>query len=143
MTLEDMVKRGREARRDRIEHRRVLRVEERQLSRQLGRKLTHAEKTSIALKYHHEELRSIWGDLEKRIKPVQPQKAEQPDELKIHLLPFQLESLYWMRQQEKGEWHCGMLAVSCVLEMTYASDDSRFVNRMKWGKTISLISSYL
>jgi len=60
----------------------------------------------------HPELRDVWGDLEQKIKIVVPQKAEQPPELKLKLLPFQLESLYWMRNQEDGVWKGGMLAVS-------------------------------
>jgi DNA repair protein RAD16 len=28
----------------------------------------------------------------------------------VKLLPFQLESMTWMRKQEEGVWHGGMLA---------------------------------
>jgi DNA repair protein RAD16 len=69
-----------------------------------------AEKTTIALRIHHPELADIWGDLERNIGVVAPQKAEQPQGLKVSLLPFQRESLFWMRQQEKGEWGGGLLA---------------------------------
>jgi hypothetical protein len=31
----------------------------------------------------------------------------------VTLLPFQQESLYWMRKQEDGVWNGGMLAVGC------------------------------
>ncbi|KAL5530755.1 RAD16 [Sanghuangporus sanghuang] len=110
MTFSELRARARAAGADLRAHMRELKAEEKRLRRELGRKLTHAEKTSIQLKHHHEELRSVWGDLETRIKPVKPLKAEQPEELKIQMLPFQLESLYWMREQEKGEWHGGMLA---------------------------------
>ncbi|QRW01449.1 nucleotide excision repair protein RAD16 [Ceratobasidium sp. AG-Ba] len=78
--------------------------------KELKRKLTHAEKTSIALLVHHPELEDVWGDLEKNIKPVQPKKADQPTGLKVTLLPFQQESLFWMRKQENGPWKGGMLA---------------------------------
>lgn len=90
-------------------YRKAVKAEE----RRLYRKLTHAERADIALRIHHPELRTVWGDLKVRVKPIVPQKAEQPKEMKINLLPFQLESLYWMREQEKGEWKGGMLAVSC------------------------------
>lgn len=30
--------------------------------------------------------------------------------LKLTLLPFQKESLYWMKKQEEGPWKGGMLA---------------------------------
>ncbi|KIO29167.1 hypothetical protein M407DRAFT_70990 [Tulasnella calospora MUT 4182] len=76
----------------------------------LGRKLTHAERTNVLLRVHHPELRDVWGDLERIIKPVAPQKAEQPKDLKANLLPFQQESLFWMRNQEKGIWKGGCLA---------------------------------
>jgi len=38
-------------------------------------------------------------------------RAKRLKNLKLVLLPFQQESLHWMRLQEKGEWRCGMLAV--------------------------------
>ncbi|CAE6404314.1 unnamed protein product [Rhizoctonia solani] len=78
--------------------------------KQLGRKLTWAERTSVMLTLYHPELEDVWGDLEKTIKPVAPQKADQPEGLKVTLLPFQQESLYWMRKQETGPWSGGMLA---------------------------------
>ena len=42
---------------------------------------------------------------------MEPQKAEQPSGLKVTLLPFQQESLYWMRTQEFGPYAGGLLAV--------------------------------
>lgn len=68
-----------------------------------------AEKATIALYRYHPELKTCWGDLEK--KPVStPTPGVQPKELKIKLLPFQLESLTWMRKQEDSVWTGGMLA---------------------------------
>ncbi|CAE6460934.1 unnamed protein product, partial [Rhizoctonia solani] len=78
--------------------------------KQLGRKLTPAERTTVMLSVQHPELEDVWGDLERTIKPVTPQKAPQPEGLKVTLLPFQQESLFWMRKQEKGPWSGGMLA---------------------------------
>lgn len=43
-----------------------------------------------------------------------PTKADQPANLKLTLLPFQRESLFWMRKQEQGIWHGGMLAVRSI-----------------------------
>ena len=71
-----------------------------------------AERTSLALQRNHPELKEVWGNLEDKITIATPQKAEQPANLKLTLLPFQQESLFWMRNQEKGIWHGGMLAVS-------------------------------
>lgn len=113
--------------------RRENRMEENAMVKQLGRKLTYvrtaassnsfsedlnpiqAEKSTIALRKQHPELKDVWGDLEKSIPIVVPQKAEQPANLKVTLLPFQQESLFWMRKQEQGVWHGGMLAVRLCL----------------------------
>ncbi|KAJ1308393.1 hypothetical protein OPQ81_004099 [Rhizoctonia solani] len=78
--------------------------------KQLGRKLTPAERTTVMLSVQHPELEDVWGDLERTIKPVTPEKAPQPEGLKVTLLPFQQESLFWMRKQETGPWSGGMLA---------------------------------
>ncbi|KIM23150.1 hypothetical protein M408DRAFT_266519 [Serendipita vermifera MAFF 305830] len=77
--------------------------------KRLGRKLTYAEKSTIALYRHHPELKTTWGDLEKR-EVIKPETGVQPPGLKVKLLPFQLESMTWMRKQEEGEWRGGMLA---------------------------------
>jgi len=76
--------------------------------------LFQAERTTISLHRSHPELKNVWGDLKKEIPIVHPQKAAQPTNLKLTLLPFQLESLYWMKKQEQGLWRGGMLAV-CIL----------------------------
>lgn len=70
-----------------------------------------AEKSTLALHRHHPELKDVWGDLERDIEVVVPKKAEQPSNLKVQLLPFQLESLSWFKEQEKSIWSGGMLAV--------------------------------
>ncbi|KAG6912757.1 hypothetical protein DXG01_012401, partial [Tephrocybe rancida] len=82
-----------------------------------------AEKSSLALLRHHPELKDVWGDLEESIPIIKPTMAEQPDNLKLTLLPFQRESLFWMRKQEQSIWHGGMLA-----------------DEMGMGKTIQIIS---
>ncbi|KAG8961770.1 DNA repair protein rad16 [Tulasnella sp. 419] len=89
---------------------------ERAEAKRLGRKLTVAEKTTLALHHHHPELKDVWGNLERTVKPIQPERAEQPDGLKVTLLGFQQESLFWMRKQEKGIWRGGCLADEMVSE---------------------------
>jgi DNA repair protein RAD16 len=49
---------------------------------------------------------------------VVPIKDAQPAKVKLTLLPFQLESLHWMKKQEKSIWHGGMLAVRIALELS-------------------------
>ncbi|KAI0637648.1 SNF2 family N-terminal domain-containing protein [Trametes polyzona] len=123
MTLTEMRKANREERRQARLNRSATAKEERALREELGRRLTYAEKSTIALHKYHPELQDVWGDLERKIEVVVPQKAEQPSNLKVRLLPFQLESLHWMKEQEKGVWSGGMLA-----------------DEMGMGKTIQMIS---
>lgn len=63
----------------------------------------------IVLQYHP-ELIDIWGNLQEKVVPIQPVMMEAHPSLKLTLLPFQKESLYWMKEQEKGIWKGGMLA---------------------------------
>lgn len=88
---------------------------------------------------HHPELEDVWGDLEKKVKPVQPEKAEQPEGLKVTLLPFQRESLFWMRKQEAGPWTGGMLAVSSRLYLVYVLNlRLGFRTRWEWERLFRL-----
>ncbi|KAM5532664.1 hypothetical protein V8D89_013708 [Ganoderma adspersum] len=103
--------------------RRGVAKEEAEMRAKLGRKLTYAEKSTLALHRHHPELKDVWGDLERDIEVVVPKKAEQPSNLKVQLLPFQLESLSWFKEQEKSIWSGGMLA-----------------DEMGMGKTIQMIA---
>ncbi|KAH9853400.1 SNF2 family N-terminal domain-containing protein [Lenzites betulinus] len=119
MTLAEL----REERKKARARRNATSVEEAAMRKELGRRLTYAEKSTVALHKHHPELQDVWGNIENKIEVVVPQKAEQPSNLKVKLLPFQLESLYWMKQQEKGIWCGGMLA-----------------DEMGMGKTIQMIS---
>uniref|UniRef100_A0A0W0GE17 Uncharacterized protein n=1 Tax=Moniliophthora roreri TaxID=221103 RepID=A0A0W0GE17_MONRR len=123
MTLAQMRQARREEKRRLREENKSTKAEEKALKKKLGRKLTTAEKSTIALHKNHSELRDVWGDLEANIKVISPVKAEQPAGIKLNLLPFQLESLYWMRKQEEGVWHGGMLA-----------------DEMGMGKTIQIIA---
>lgn len=82
----------------------------RPVRRRRGRpRLTKYEAAMERLLVHHPELGSVWGDLEN--KPVNvPVKAAQPAILTLKLLPFQLEGLHWLRQQESSEFRGGILA---------------------------------
>ncbi|KAI0285276.1 SNF2 family N-terminal domain-containing protein [Russula brevipes] len=82
-----------------------------------------AKKFLTPLHQHHPELRDAWGDLEATVGIVEPQKAEQPSRLRVTLLPFQRESLHWMRKQESGHYAGGLLA-----------------DEMGMGKTIQMIA---
>ena len=132
MTMTELRRMRRDERQRVTAERRKNKKEELALMKQLGRRLTYvslpspqaalpafvltvffrkAEKSTIALQKEHPELKDVWGDLEANIPIVIPQRAEQPANLKLTMLPFQLESLFWMRNQEKGIWNGGMLAV--------------------------------
>ncbi|KIY66785.1 hypothetical protein CYLTODRAFT_354438 [Cylindrobasidium torrendii FP15055 ss-10] len=123
VTLGSLAKGRRDSAKEKNAFKKLVGPEERALKKKLGRKLTHAEKTTIALHTFHPELVDVWGDLEANIAVIEPRKSEQPPSLKLTLLPFQRESLYWMQQQERGIWHGGMLA-----------------DEMGMGKTIQMIS---
>ncbi|KAL7409269.1 SNF2 family N-terminal domain-containing protein [Mrakia frigida] len=84
----------------------------RQIAKREGkaRKLTQGEKNKIALEEYHPELRTLWGDLEAEIPIIVPHQSPPPPGLKLQLLPFQKESLDWMKKQELGVWKGGMLA---------------------------------
>lgn len=45
--------------------------------------------------------------------------------LKLTLLPFQKESLFWMRKQEEGVWKGGMLADEMGMGKTYVKGISK------------------
>jgi len=96
--------------------------------------LTQAEKSTIQLHKHHPELRDAWGDLEAAVGTVEPQKAEQPSGLRVTLLPFQQESLYWMRNQEFGRYAGGLLAVSLTLLLEVMLMLTLNLGRTRWGK---------
>ncbi|KIJ32343.1 hypothetical protein M422DRAFT_184579, partial [Sphaerobolus stellatus SS14] len=108
-----------------------LKHEEIKLRKKLGRKLTYAEKSTIALYKHHPELKTVWGDVEASIPITIPEKGIQPAGLKLSLLPFQLESLYWMKKQEKSVWAGGMLAVSYPMGKTIQTIALMVADRQK------------
>lgn len=133
-----------------------VKIHQRAMARKLGRKLTHvsssrfrirsiltisqAEKTSVALHLHHPELRTVWGDLERKPAVEAKEKAAQPPNLKVKLLPFQQESLLWMRKQEKhSEWKGGMLADE-MGELLNFHSIPRPYDLLGMGKTIQTLA---
>lgn len=91
-------------------HQAIIRDKENELKKFLGRKLTQGEKNNIRLCVHHPEMQDVWGDLAANVEPIKPVPMEAHPSLKLTLLPFQKESLFWMKEQEKGPWSGGMLA---------------------------------
>ncbi|KAI9505438.1 DNA repair protein rad16 [Coemansia spiralis] len=78
--------------------------------------------------YNHPHLRHAWGDLSKQ---VSTQKIEQPAELKIKLLPFQQEGVWWMSQQERTAFKGGILADEMGMGKTLQTIALLLVNRGK------------
>ncbi|KAI9448512.1 DNA repair protein rad16 [Lactarius indigo] len=74
--------------------------------RREARKRSRLEKQQIRMLEHQLNRRLTYLGI------VEPQKAEQPSALKVTLLPFQQESLFWMRKQEFGQYAGGLLAVT-------------------------------
>lgn len=60
------------------------------------------EKVNIELLKFHPELATVWDELENKVSVIAPELADQPEGLKLRLLPFQREGLSWMRKQENG-----------------------------------------
>lgn len=91
------------------------------------------------------ELKTVWGDVEESILVTIPQKDTQPAGLKLGLLPFQLESLHWMKKQEQGIWAGGMLAVSMSSNIlgVYFSLTVQYRFRTRWGSLKQICCLYL
>ncbi|OMJ14028.1 DNA repair protein RAD16 [Smittium culicis] len=87
--------------------------------------MTRRERQSFNLIKYHPELTGIWDDLDQK-KPIPPAKADHPDNMKINMLPFQLEGLNWMSKMEASEIKGGILA-----------------DEMGMGKTIQTIALLL
>ncbi|KAK8849448.1 hypothetical protein IAR55_004781 [Kwoniella newhampshirensis] len=126
MTIKKMRAKARADRQQAEEDAKPRRKKEKELSEKLGRKLTNGEKNLVALSMYHPELEDVWGDLQTKVVPVKPITMEAHPSLKLTLLPFQKESLYWMKKQEEGPWKGGMLA-----------------DEMGMGKTIQTIALLL
>lgn len=72
-------------------------------------KLTPFERNTAKLFEQHPELVNVFKKLQEE--PPRPvQRAPQPDGMAVRLLPFQLEGLHWLQQQEDSEYNGGVLA---------------------------------
>lgn len=86
-------------------------------------KLTPFERRTNRLYQWHPELADVFPKLEER-SAKKVERAEQPKDMAVNLLNFQLEGLSWMiRQEENGEYKGGILA-----------------DEMGMGKTIQMIA---
>ncbi|KAF9099278.1 DNA repair protein rad16 [Mortierella sp. GBA35] len=97
----------------------------RRAARAAASRMTWMEKVNLQLIEHHPELGTVWDELDK-IGVIAPELADQPEGLKLTLLPFQREGLAWMRKQENTLFKGGILA-----------------DEMGMGKTIQMISLLL
>ncbi|KAK4705842.1 DNA repair protein RAD16, partial [Phenoliferia sp. Uapishka_3] len=118
-----MAKRAKTDQVDRIPPRKGVEISPKQKGEM--KKMSQFDKTAISLNANHPELVNCWTDLA-AIPVTIPTKAIQPAGMAQKLLPFQLEGLHWMMEQEKGPWGGGMLA-----------------DEMGMGKTIQTISLIL
>ncbi|KAJ2370288.1 DNA repair protein rad16 [Coemansia sp. RSA 2607] len=81
-----------------------------------------------ALFRNHPHLRHTWSSLTKQ---EEVQKISQPDNLKIKLLPFQQEGVWWMSNQESTQFHGGILADEMGMGKTLQTIALLLVNRGK------------
>ncbi|KAK3818253.1 MAG: adenosinetriphosphatase [Linnemannia elongata] len=97
----------------------------RRAARNAQPRMTWMEKVNLQLIEQHPELGTVWDELDK-VGVIAPELADQPEGLKLTLLPFQREGLAWMRKQENTQFKGGILA-----------------DEMGMGKTIQMISLLL
>ncbi|KAF9151125.1 DNA repair protein rad16 [Linnemannia schmuckeri] len=97
----------------------------RRAARTAAPRMTWMEKVNLQLIEQHPELGTVWDELDK-VGIIAPELADQPEGLKLTLLPFQREGLAWMRKQENTQFKGGILA-----------------DEMGMGKTIQMISLLL
>ncbi|KAJ2776216.1 DNA repair protein rad16 [Coemansia interrupta] len=81
-----------------------------------------------ALFQNHPHLRNTWSSLKK---DDNIQKIDQPANLKIKLLPFQQEGVWWMSRQEGTQFHGGILADEMGMGKTLQTIALLLVNRGK------------
>lgn len=73
------------------------------------KKVSRYERNTQRMFEHHPELAGVFPGLEakQRAKPV---RAAQPDGMAVKLLPFQLEGLHWLVNQEQSQYNGGVLS---------------------------------
>ena len=86
-------------------------------------KLSRAERAHQKLLENHPEVATLWDGYAEMAK-CEPTLIPQPEGVRLKLLPFQLEGVSWMLQQEKSIFLGGILA-----------------DEMGMGKTIQMIST--
>ncbi|KAI9204403.1 SNF2 family N-terminal domain-containing protein [Polychytrium aggregatum] len=97
-------------------------VEERpSKARKSSRSSKKAKEPKVDYREYHPELDAVWSELKEA--PVFKCTVEQPSDVSVKLLPFQLEGLAWLQEQEESRFHGGILA-----------------DEMGMGKTIQMIS---
>ncbi|KAI8319070.1 hypothetical protein GQ54DRAFT_265935 [Martensiomyces pterosporus] len=77
---------------------------------------------------NHPHLRHAWSSLKS---PPVPQMIDQPPELRMKLLPFQREGVWWMARQEGTFFHGGILADEMGMGKTLQTIALMLVNRGK------------
>jgi DNA repair protein RAD16 len=88
-------------------------------------KVPYFTRTTNALYEHHPHLKDVFPYLQS-IGRREPERTSQPPGMTIKLLPFQLEGLKWLIDQENGEFNGGVLA-----------------DEMGMGKTIQTIALFM
>jgi DNA repair protein RAD16 len=88
-------------------------------------KIPYHQRMTEKLYEMHPDLKDVFPNLEAAEK-IKPERAPQPEGMKISLLPFQLEGLNWLIRQEASFYHGGILA-----------------DEMGMGKTIQTIALFL
>ncbi|CCK68591.1 DNA repair protein RAD16 KNAG_0B01440 [Huiozyma naganishii CBS 8797] len=72
-------------------------------------KITPYERNTQRLFENHPELKDVFPDLQNS-PAYTPIRSNQPEGMSIKLLPFQLEGLHWLLEQEAGKYAGGVLA---------------------------------
>ena len=88
-------------------------------------KIPYHQRMTERLYEMHPDLKDVFPNLI-AAKKIEPERAPQPDGMKINLLPFQLEGLNWLIKQEASIYNGGILA-----------------DEMGMGKTIQTIALFL
>ncbi|KAJ2401376.1 DNA repair protein rad16, partial [Coemansia sp. RSA 2559] len=80
---------------------------------------------------NHPHLRHVWSSLEPATADKATRMIEQPESLKMQLLPFQREGVWWMAQQESSVFRGGILADEMGMGKTLQTIALLLVNRGK------------
>ncbi|KAM9912967.1 hypothetical protein OXX69_002051 [Metschnikowia pulcherrima] len=88
-------------------------------------KVPYFTRVTNKLYEQHPELKDVFPYLQS-VEKVKVERAEQPADMNVKLLPFQLEGLNWLIKQEEGEFAGGVLA-----------------DEMGMGKTIQTIALFM